>query len=61
MGKYKFNREQLKFVEDKLGLKGWVVKTIKYFIISLLLAVLYYFIISLFFSTERERRIAREN
>ena len=61
MGKYRFNREQLKFVEDKLGLKGWVLKAIKYFIISLLLAVLYYFVISFFFSTERERRIAREN
>jgi|SRR5574344_98512 murein DD-endopeptidase MepM/ murein hydrolase activator NlpD len=61
MGKYRFNREQLKFVEDKLGLKGWVLKAVKYFIISILLAVLYYFVISLFFSTDRERRIAREN
>lgn len=61
MGKYKFNREQLKFVEDRKGLRGWIITILKYFIASLLLAVLYYFIISLFFSTKEERRIAREN
>lgn len=61
MGKYKFNREQLKFIEDKKGLRGWLITVIKYFVISILLAILYYFIVSMFFSTEEERRIAREN
>lgn len=61
MGRYKFNREQLKFVEDKIGLKGWVRKAVKYFIVSVLLAVVYYIVISLFVNTEQERRLAREN
>ena len=59
MGKYRFNRENLKFVEDKIGLKGWVKRILKYFIMSILLALLYYFIISVVYSTERERETSR--
>lgn len=61
MGKYRFNREQLKFVEDKIGLKGWTKRAVKYFVLSVLMAVLYYGVISLFVNTEEERRLAREN
>lgn len=61
MGRYKFNREQLKFVEDKRGLRGWLKRMVKYFVISVLIAVLYYLIVSVFVSTEQERRLAREN
>ena len=61
MGKYRFNRETLKFVEDKIGLKGWVKRILKYFIVSILLALLYYFVISVVYSTESEREILREN
>lgn len=61
MGRYKFNREQLKFVEDKRGLRGWMKRMVKYFVISILIAVLYYLVVSVFVSTEQERRLAREN
>lgn len=61
MGKYRFNRETLRFVEDKTGIKGWVKRLLKYFVVSILLAFLYYFVISLIFSTEKEREINREN
>lgn len=61
MGRYRFNREQLKFVEDKRSLKGWVKRVVKYLVASILLAVVYYLIVSLFLNTEQERRLAREN
>ncbi|MBQ7773547.1 MAG: M23 family metallopeptidase [Bacteroidales bacterium] len=60
MGKYRFNREKLEFVEEKRGIKGWIKAVFRYFIISILLAILYYIIFSLFVSTEEERALARE-
>ena len=60
MGKYRFNREQLNFVEDKRGVKGWIKILLKYFFCSLLLAVCYYVVFALFISTEKERALARE-
>lgn len=60
MGKYRFNKDQLNFVEEKRGLRWWVVKGVKYFVASLLLAVLYYIVFSLFVSTEQERMLERE-
>ncbi len=61
MGKYRFDRETLKFVEDKIGLKGWVRRLLKYFVVSILLAILYYFVISVIYNTKQERQINREN
>ncbi len=61
MSRYKFNREQLKFVEEKLGLKGRVALFLKYAIGSLLLAVLYYIIFASLFNTRAEDRLLKEN
>ncbi len=61
MGKYKFNKEKLEFVEVRRGLKWWVRKIVQYSVTSLLLALLYYTVFSLFFSTEQERKIEHEN
>lgn len=61
MSKYKFNREQLKFVEDKLGLFGRLRTVLKYILLSVLLAVLYYIVFAIFFNTKEEERILREN
>ena len=58
--KYKFNKEQLNFVEDKRGFKGWVKIIFRYFGLSILLALLYYVVFSLLVSTEQERVLARE-
>lgn len=60
MGKYRFNKEQLNFVEEKRGIKGWVKIFLKYFFGSILLALLYYVIFSLLVNTEQERSLARE-
>lgn len=60
MGRYRFNREQLKFVEDKRSFGGWVRVILKYFVLSLVLAVVYYVLFSLFVVTEQERALARE-
>ena len=61
MGKYRFNKDQLKFVEDKRGFKGWVKIFLNYFFASLFLAVLYYVVFALFVSTEQERVLERES
>ena len=58
--KYKFNKEQLNFVEDKRGFKGWVKIIFRYFGLSILLALLYYVVFSLLVSTEQEKVLARE-
>lgn len=60
MGKYRFNKDQLNFVAEKRGVKWWTGRALKYFVMSLLLAVLYYAIFSLFVSTEEERALERE-
>lgn len=57
MGKYKFNNEQLRFVEERKGFYAKLRRVIKYFLASILLSVLYYFIVSLFFSTDYEKEL----
>ena len=60
MEEYRFNQEDLNFVEDRRGFKGWVKILVRYFFMSLVLAVLYYVVFSLFISTEQERALERE-
>ena len=60
MGKNRFNKDQLKFVEDRRGSSGWVKLILKYFVASLFLAVLYYIVFALLVSTEQERALERE-
>ena len=60
MGKYRYDKDDLNFVEDKRGFKGWVKILVGYFCMSLVLAVLYYVVFSLFISTEQERALERE-
>ncbi len=61
MSKYKFNKEQLRFVEEKLGLTGRLKMFLKYLVGSILLAVLYYLIFAAIFNTGEEERLLREN
>jgi len=60
MGKYRFNKDQLKFVEDKRGIRGWIRVLLKYFIASIFLAVAYYVVFAFLVSTEQERALERE-
>lgn len=61
MEKYKFNKDKLEFVEEKRGVKWWLKRLFQYVLASVVLAILYYIVFSLVFSTDEERRIAREN
>ncbi len=61
MSKYKFNKEQLEFVEEKRGLFGKFKTLFMYILGSVLLAVLYYLIFALVLNTKEEERIQREN
>lgn len=61
MSKYKFNKEQLRFVEDKLGIKGKIKVVFNYLMVSILLAILYYLVIGPFFNTREEERLIKEN
>ncbi len=61
MSKYRFNREQLRFVEDKLGLTGKFNMVFRYVLGSVLLAVLYYLIFAALFNTGEEVMLQREN
>ena len=61
MSKYKFNKDQLKFVEDKLGIYGKLRIAVTYLFVSLLLAVLYYVIFSSFIYTGEEELMKKQN
>ena len=61
MGKYRFNRENLNFVEDKRGIGGWIKILLRYFFVSVLLALLYYVVFAVFISTEQERELTYTN
>ena len=58
--KYRFNKDQLRFVEEKRGIVWWVRRVVRYFVASILLALVYYVIFSLFISTDEERSLERE-
>ena len=57
MKRYKFNNELLKFEQERKGFFAKLRRVIKYFLASILLSVVYYFITSLFFSTEYEQQL----
>lgn len=57
MKRYKFNNELLKFEQESKGFFAKLRRVIKYFLASILLSVVYYFITSLFFSTEYEQQL----
>ena len=58
MNRYKFDKEQLKFVKDKKGIKGWLWVGIRYFLVSVFLALVYYVVFALFISTDKEKELA---
>ena len=59
MSKYKFNKDQLKFVEDKLGMKGRLKVVLGYILGSILLAIFYYIVAALIFNTNEEERLLK--
>jgi murein DD-endopeptidase MepM/ murein hydrolase activator NlpD len=61
MSKFKFNKDLLDIVEDKLGIRGWVVRVFKYLIVSALLAVMYYIVFALLINTKEEEVLIKQN
>ncbi len=61
MSKFKFNKDLLDIVEDKLGIRGWIIRVFKYFVVSVLLAVLYYLIYAMLFNSKEEEFLSKQN
>ena len=60
MSKYQFNRDQLRFIEVGRSIKEMVTKALMAVVVSLALAVLYYFLFSSLFNTPEEQFLIRE-
>lgn len=59
--KFKFNHHKMDFSPVRLSALKVLLIVLKYLVISLLLAVLYYFIFALIYDTKEERGLAAEN
>jgi len=58
--KYKFNSESLSFDKIRLGAKDLFLRALAFFIGSLLIAVVYWFIFALFIDSPKEKALKRE-
>ncbi len=60
-GKYTFDSKQVNLKETKRGFSSVFVSFLKFFAITLVSAIVIYFLFALFFSTDTERRLRQEN
>ncbi len=58
---YVYDKDDSKFRRQRRSLRSPLVRVLKYFLASVSLAVLYYIIFALVFSTDKERRLRSEN
>ena len=58
---YVYDKDDFKFRRQRRSIRSVLLRGLKYFLASLSLAVLYYIIFALFFSTDSERRLKAEN
>jgi murein DD-endopeptidase MepM/ murein hydrolase activator NlpD len=58
--RYKFNPESLSFDKVKLGFKAVLLRSLAYFVGSLLVAVVYYIVFAIFFNSPKEKALLRE-
>lgn len=58
---YVYDKDNFRFRKPKRSVRSVLVRVVKYFLASVSLAVLYYMIFSMFFSTDKERRLKAEN
>jgi len=58
--KYKFNQESLSFDKIRLGFRAVLLRFLAYFIGSLILAVIYGFIFTIFIDSPKEKALKRE-
>lgn len=60
-GRYVYDGNNVNFRKEGRTFAGLAVRILKYFLVSVSLAVVYYMIFSLFISTDTERRLKAEN
>jgi murein DD-endopeptidase MepM/ murein hydrolase activator NlpD len=58
---YRFDPESLSLHQNRLGLKGLIIKLIKYFFAGIVISVGFYILFSKFFDSPKERILKREN
>lgn len=58
---YVYDKDDFKFRRQRRSLRSTLLRVLKYFLASVSLAVLYYIIFALVFSTDKERRLRSEN
>lgn len=58
---YVYDKDDFRFRKPKRSPKAVFLRVLKYFVASLSLAVIYYIVFALFFSTDKERRLKSEN
>ena len=58
--KYKYNPESLSFDKISLGIKDVLLRSLAYFVGSLILAAVYWIIFSIFFDSPEEKTLKRE-
>ena len=58
---YVYDKDDFRFRRQRRSLRSTLLRVLKYFLASVSLAVLYYIIFALFFSTDKERRLKSEN
>ena len=58
---YEFDKVNFHIRKVSLSISEWVIRILKYFIVSATLALIYYLVFSLFISTDTERKLLREN
>lgn len=58
---YVYDKDDFKFRRQRRSLRSTLLRILKYFLASVSLAVLYYIIFALVFSTDKERRLRSEN
>lgn len=59
--KYIFDKNDIRFRKNKISVWAVLRKVLLFFVASVSMAVLYYLIFSLFFSTDEEKRLKQEN
>lgn len=61
MGKLKYDKDLLDFVEEKHSVGYHVLRVLKYLAYTLVLVLLYYAVFTLFFSSDEEKRMISES
>lgn len=59
--KYVYNKDRLRFERPRISIGKILRNVLWFFLVTLVLAIVYYLIIAFFFNTEKERRLKTEN